>query len=836
MTGGGVPLVGGEVVWQGNGAASNVDASTSLTPQYVFLAPRGWDIKPAGASFVTADPGATFDYRTVTYGGNSHQAVIVTWPAPTTSTGAITFPALQVKTTPTGAATPGTSNQVGYFFMGEAANGLADAYGNAKVVDTTDVDDDGVTTDVFSRGSGTTSLAASAAIGLTKEICRPDLAAADGCQWISDSSVKVGVPPSASSIKYRVTIQNKGNADLTNAVAYDVLPYPDDVGTTTATAGTPRGSSVKEELVSVSAVGSGLALSYSSSTSPPRPEVFSGPISGDWSDPMSGASAIQVRLASLAPGQSRSFVYEAALVGGSADQVACNSVAVAATGLVAVEPRPVCATTQEADLGIEPTNRLPLQAGRVGVVPFAVTNHGGSQSATGTVTLDVPAAVTVNSLTVSGWSCTAPSMQGPVAVTCAPVTGTGAPRTLELDVADPLALSVRPTEQAPAQLCFHAAVTTLMFDPETGNDETQLCSTALSAKPELLVSKDDGRSTVSVGEEYTYTLSASSRLVSEPIGDVVLTDTLPQDLELVSALPAPTTVAGQLLRWDLGRLEAAGIPSDGGDLTSGGPGSSRSVAVTVRVRPGTQDDVTNSAVATGMDPADPAITLSAQDDDVDSVLNVFTDLGAEETTPQNTSVTTPLAEIASTTGAPIDPRAVTQATAPAHGSLTIDADTGAVTFTPASGFTGEDSYLVRVCDTSSPTAQCFLARVQVSVGANLVTAVDDAATTDAGQPVGFAVLLNDTSASGQSLGAADGHLAAVQGVDDRGSGRHDHLHPRPGHERRGLLRLPGVRHLGPDGGVRHRNGHRHRDEPVDRRSRGGRGADPAEPVGHHSRG
>ena len=58
VTGGGVPLVGGEVVWTGNGAVSNFDGDTTLTPQYVYLAPLGWDIKANGASFVSNDPGA----------------------------------------------------------------------------------------------------------------------------------------------------------------------------------------------------------------------------------------------------------------------------------------------------------------------------------------------------------------------------------------------------------------------------------------------------------------------------------------------------------------------------------------------------------------------------------------------------------------------------------------------------------------------------------------------------------------------------------------------------------------------------------------------------------
>ena len=751
VTGGGIPLVGGEVVWTGNGSVTNLVQSTSLTPQYVYLAPPGWDIKPNGASFVSGDPGATFDYRTVTYGGNSHKAVIVTWPQPTTSTGTFTLPQLQVKTTPTGAAPAGTANQTAYFFVGDAGNGLADGYEPTKVTDTTDIDLDGVTSDEFARGAGTTSLAASPAIGLVKEICRPDPGASDGCEWIANSSIRVGVSPDADSIKYRVTIQNKGNAPLSNAVAYDVLPFVGDTGTTTSTAGTPRGSTVQEQLSSVSDVSSGVTLAYSTSQNPPRPEVFTGTTTGDWTAPVAAASAIRVTIPSLPAGQSRSFQYVAALVGGAADQVACNSVAIAATGLVAVEPSPVCATTQEADFSIESPDHLPLQSGRVGVVPFVVNNGGGSQSATGTVTIAVPGEVSVASLTVPGWSCAAPSTDGPVTVTCHPVNGDGSTRSLAKDVPETIQLKVRPTAAAPDELCFDASVAGLMVDPDLDNNTARSCSTALSSKPELLVTKDDNKLAVKVGEQYTYTITASSRLVAESIAGVELTDTLPAGLELVSASPAPTSVAGQTLTWDLGALAQAGIPGGGGDGTSGGPGSSKSVTVTVRVLPGTQDSLTNTADATGADPADPATILAASDEDVDVVTNVFTDLGASETTPHNTAVTTPLVEIASTTGAPLDPTAVTQSGGPAHGTLTINPATGAVRYDPDAGYSGADSYQVQVCDTTSPTPQCHVATVTVQVGVNVVDAVDDPETTDAAAPVTTGVRGNDTTTSGQPL-------------------------------------------------------------------------------------
>lgn len=76
---------------------------------------------------------------------SGYQAVIVNWPAPITGTGTVSLPQLAVKTIPTGAAIAGPG-QTAYFFVGDAANGIADAYGSTPVTDTTDVDLDGVTT------------------------------------------------------------------------------------------------------------------------------------------------------------------------------------------------------------------------------------------------------------------------------------------------------------------------------------------------------------------------------------------------------------------------------------------------------------------------------------------------------------------------------------------------------------------------------------------------------------------------------------------------------------------------------------------------------------------
>ena len=80
------PRAGDEVPWTANGQFCNLATNETITPQYVFLAPKDWDILANGAS-LASDPGATFDYQTVTYSGVPYDAVIVTWPAPVAGVG-----------------------------------------------------------------------------------------------------------------------------------------------------------------------------------------------------------------------------------------------------------------------------------------------------------------------------------------------------------------------------------------------------------------------------------------------------------------------------------------------------------------------------------------------------------------------------------------------------------------------------------------------------------------------------------------------------------------------------------------------------------------------------
>ncbi|MGY2897553.1 CshA-type fibril repeat protein [Curtobacterium sp. PvP017] len=80
---------------------------------------------------------------------------------------------------------------------------------------------------------------------------------------------------------------------------------------------------------------------------------------------------------------------------------------------------------------------------------------------------------------------------------------------------------------------------------------------------------------------------------------------------------------------------------------------------------------------------------------------------------------------------------VSSNTKPAHGELTLDTATGAITYTPADGFSGTDSFRYTATDTAgAPTT----ATVTITVNP---TIANDATTTDAGTPVNVDVQHND---------------------------------------------------------------------------------------------
>jgi uncharacterized repeat protein (TIGR01451 family) len=635
IEGGGQVVPGGKVTFNVRGSTATIPADRDVSPQYVFLAPAGWAIAPNSASFAagTVPAGVAFTYKTVTVAGVQRQAVIASWPTGATFGKNVTWPTMSVVASPTFAVAAGTQSSAA-MWAGDSRNVYpqSGATYTGQVIDATDVDGDGSTTEAFASVNYTVPVSSSPGLEVIKEICVP---ASAGCDWVSDPNIVVGVSPNASNITYRVTLRNSGNTTLTNVVGYDVLPYAND----------PRGSNFSETLNTVTGTSANLALTFSPSSNPCRAEVLPANTgcSADWSAAAAGSRSIRAGVTgAMAPGATASFTFTANVVAGaSADAVACNSVAVDSASTVPSEPRPVCATTQEADLRITVPDRLPLQAGRPGVVPFTVTNLGGSQTAPASVNIKVPEGIRITSLTPAGWSCVASDTQadgsvlGEVTLTCVPVTATGQQRSLARNVPEALNLpAVIPSDTIVGEeTCFPASVSGLMSDPVRSNNDASACFTVAAGDALVGLTKDDGVDEVRIGDQITYSIDVSNLLAGEALTDLVVTDVLPSTVAFVSASDGGTVsgqgepdaagaLPGGTVSWNLASLAAAGRADADGDVATGAPGSQRTVTVTVRVIQAAEatDAIANEASVLVSDPASPDTALTDTDGDTDSLL------------------------------------------------------------------------------------------------------------------------------------------------------------------------------------------------------------------------
>lgn len=650
VEGGGSAVPGRDVTYTVRATSQNIEGGIGAIPQYVFLAPAAWSI--AGARFVDPawETGATYETRTVTVGGQTRQAVVVTWQSgfgPDLD-GTTTWPDLAVRAQPTFAA---AVNSAATATVWAGISNLvwtdADATFVTPQTDTPDVDGDGETAERFaSRNSAAVTVGLASQLQAVKEICRTDPTAADGCDWIAQPDILVGVSPTATGIAYRLRLVNTGNSSLSNVVAYDVLPHPGDTGVSAGQASVPRGSDFAEQLSTVGPVSSNVTLSYSESTNPCRAEVYPGGPTGcvnDWSGTAAGAVALKVTVnGSLAPGQEASIVYAADIVGTSdADSKACNSIAVVAAEIPGVvnEPPAVCATAQLADLSLDTADRFPLQQSRPGVVPFTVTNHGDSSAAAATVTLSIPAGLSVLDLTPEGWSCVASAtgpggvVNGPVELECKSVNSSGDSRSLALETPELLELSVLPTV-ASGELCVEGVVSGPLFDDVSDNNEASSCATVVAADAALDVAKSDGLDAVAIGDEVTYTIDVANLLVGESVADASVTDTLPAGTVYVASSSSGTHAdaepdgSGGTVTWTIDALAPAGVAGDGTDA-EGGADAQAQLTVTVRITGEVGDEVANVVSVDAPDPAVPSGTTllcgaaePCVDTDVDAVRRV----------------------------------------------------------------------------------------------------------------------------------------------------------------------------------------------------------------------
>jgi uncharacterized repeat protein (TIGR01451 family) len=605
VAGGGSAVPGRDVTYTVRANSSNIPEDATFSPQYAFIAPASWMIVPGSAVFAGSDvpPGVSFTYKTVVISGITRQAVFAEWPAGDTfGKNANPMPNLTVVAQPTALAVPGSSG-VATAWIGEKTNNwtTAQAAFGGAVTDAIDMDGDGVVTEGFATANAAGIVVGSAStLAVIKEICSPDASATDGCLWLSDPSTAVGVDPNATNIKYRLTIRNSGNLTLSNAVGYDVLPYINDVGTSDGTASTPRGSTFRETIGSVSNVSPGLTITYSGSTNPPRPEVYSGATTGSWTAGVAGAQSLRLSYpGNLVPGAAVSMVYTANVLGSPADgAIACNSVAVRITGIGTVsEPSPVCAAVEEADLAVTMPSTAQLQLGRPSVIGIVAKNLSGAATSAATVTVAIPAGLTVTSLTPAGWTCvptpsgTAPVL-GAATVDCTPVD------KLPRGVAVILPLEVIPTA---SRVCLDASIAGPSFDSDETNNEDSRCFTAAAGASGLRVTKTDGVTTAGVGDTLTYDVRVTNDLLFENLTDATVTDQLPTGLRFISATDGGT-LSGSSVSWNVGAIAA---------------GSSVTRSVTVEVTDAVANQFVNRVAATASDPsfAGAVLTGSATDTD-----------------------------------------------------------------------------------------------------------------------------------------------------------------------------------------------------------------------------
>lgn len=66
----------------------------------------------------------------------------------------------------------------------------------------------------------------------------------------------------------------------------------------------------------------------------------------------------------------------------------------------------------------------------------------------------------------------------------------------------------------------------------------------------------------------------------------------------------------------------------------------------------------------------------------------------------------------------LDPTSVTIVVQPSHGVVSVNAATGVITYTPATGYSGIDNFSYQVCDNNIPSPACDIAAVKVTVTGN----------------------------------------------------------------------------------------------------------------------
>ncbi len=274
-------------------------------------------------------------------------------------------------------------------------------------------------------------------------------------------------------------------------------------------------------------------------------------------------------------------------------------------------------------------------------------------------------------------------------------------------------------------------------------------------------------------DSFTYTVCGTADICDS--ATVTITVGTPEQLNTVddtAATPEDTAVTVDILAND------TGIPTDG-VLTVTNPGH----GTVVIDDNGTPDDTTDDTVTytpeTGYNGEDSfTYTVCGTADTCDTAAVTIT-VGTPEqlntvddtaTTPEDTAVTVDI--LANDTGIPTD--GVLTVTDPIHGTVVVD-DNGTpdditddlVTYTPETGYNGEDSFTYTVCGTADT---CDSATVTITVGTpEQLNTVDDTAATPEDTAVTVDILANDTGIPTDGVLTVTDPAHGTVVIDDNGT-------------------------------------------------------------------
>ena len=254
----------------------------------------------------------------------------------------------------------------------------------------------------------------------------------------------------------------------------------------------------------------------------------------------------------------------------------------------------------ESDLGVEKSDSEdPVTAGHDFSYTLEVTNAGPSTATNVVVTDDVPAGLTIQSASGSGWSC---STSGQT-VTCERGSLLPGSSTITINVGVPA--SYLPDG---ATVTNTATIASDTDDPNGGNDSASE-DTTIRTRADLSISKSDNPDPVIAGLPLNFTITVVNNGPSDA-----------QNVEVTDDLPAQT--AFQSVTTTMGSCSESGhtITCDLGTMASGG---SAVISISVKVDSGYSGNTIENTAHVSSDTTDPN---PGNDDDTETTVTKRADL------------------------------------------------------------------------------------------------------------------------------------------------------------------------------------------------------------------